>query len=1592
MGNGTSPDLATPDYRTKPKTRLRNPVVNAISLVSKGANLKSFFLFKSATSPIDYDGFQIDENGDVLGTPNDSDFSKVLPLLKGGPKEDLWKAAYCIVAVPGEEDAQRDVWEAPEIQEAAHNYLKKSRLINFEHQDFDSVGDLVQSAIAPCDMKIGGEFIPEGTWYIAIEPHPEMKKMIEEGDITGVSVQGSSRREPFDGLMTDVAKGTSAAQASQTGAGEFASAVPPRPVTQVAPMNAADKDMMEIPEGTEGPGITKLQHILGIEETGIFDEATLAAVSEWMANKGVPGRPTLATVKLILTEGDKSVEAAQAQPAPETTTEAMAPAEKSASQEEEASTEEAVSIWKAKGAIYHYVGDSSKTPLWVREVTKKGVVVEFPAGSEEEAETTDVSLDELVKCDNPDSHYGQLVKDYPSAMRAVQSAPVDPPYNPATDDASFSNFNTDGVGSTPESTGTQPSEVGPDSTPDDLKVVIARALENGNALLGQHLSSAYQINSVQDLQNYTFTQDEIWGMVSRFVLGRQETPPSDSMYMQPARRTDRSVYGEGAGFSVQKSDKLSKASIYDIQTPSNTLPDKDGNLVGSGAIVKLSGGKLAQVSSVDVEAGKLTVRALPITGDHTTQTVDAKSVVVGEVDPANHGGATKFDYKISKSDFKIGDLVEYKGIVGDVTAVGEDTVTMSHATKANKEVSKEVPKADVKPIGKLSKANKPGGSMGGQHPAKYGKLRFIVRSFGKWAGGKQRICVARMRSEHPEVFKGNENAGCAWLKDQWMGTTKWRNGRRGDLGKLLKGDSEFAAAYNEELLKGAEDLFKASTRYPLQDGFVLRELTSDDIDALIEIEKASSSLPWSDNLFKSEVAREGGHKIGVELDGKLVGFGFGAQDNDSWHVMNLAVMPEVRKSGVGSRLLAELVEAGELAGANEHLLAVRASNEAAINMYKSFGFGQIDVSQNYYDDNNEDAVVMSRAAGISPVDSLFVDMCEDMGLDANEILSQMDSADAFELYLDDLLHDTTDEVESQVEEAELTKQFVEIAKSVSTTEDKVSLIRGLIEDNSDSPERVANDKDFNSAMTALQIGLADAVATDDLEKQERDLDLVMSDFTNWLNKFTEAGHSVDLSGTDEKGEASLEKKLTPQLKKRLNMTEPVKLSKRFEKSADETMCKACGAHAMVKGDVEGLCKACKAKGMAKGDGGSLKGATVTSPDGKKWIVLGQNGDNLSLRSGADTATMAVSEVKVTRQPMGKSYTVADILGAPEGEAEKAMPPALAAAAAKRKRLMGGGEHEAPEAAEIPPHTHTVEGDVTGLPVAAEVEEEEESEAPEAPEAPEGMEEMPKSAAPEMPAAAPEAPAPAPQPEGGDNPVARLLALARKRKQQAAAAPEMAKTEEVAKAAPLNVAKLERLRETKDFLESVLNFDSEATAAAVEAEDATGDAEATNTEAPVAEAAVGEEVNNVENTDNVEKDVDASNTEDMEVKMSDSEITMSQVVEAVNGLGDEVDTILTRLEEFSALGSKLDHIGDLAKSLDASERIDSLEQAVERLAETVGLLNSTAEAVEEIAKRLTSLEDQPGSSTAVAVDTNKEVIAKSAPEEPVLFQRAYGSIF
>ena len=91
---------------------------------------------------------------------------------------------------------------------------------------------------------------------------------------------------------------------------------------------------------------------------------------------------------------------------------------------------------------------------------------------------------------------------------------------------------------------------------------------------------------------------------------------------------------------------------------------------------------------------------------------------------------------------------------------------------------------------------------------------------------------------------------------------------------------------------------------------------------------------------------------------EAVGFALVWRAADERHVLDLAVDPGWRRRGIGRLLLDAILEEGRAARARLVLLEARASNGAAVALYRSAGFFVTDVRRAYYSDNGEDAVVM----------------------------------------------------------------------------------------------------------------------------------------------------------------------------------------------------------------------------------------------------------------------------------------------------------------------------------------------------------------------------------------------------------------------------------------------------------------------------------------------------------------------------------------------------------------------------------------------------------------------------------------------------------
>jgi [ribosomal protein S18]-alanine N-acetyltransferase len=139
----------------------------------------------------------------------------------------------------------------------------------------------------------------------------------------------------------------------------------------------------------------------------------------------------------------------------------------------------------------------------------------------------------------------------------------------------------------------------------------------------------------------------------------------------------------------------------------------------------------------------------------------------------------------------------------------------------------------------------------------------------------------------------------------------------------------------------------------------IRRLTYADLPQVIAIERRAFPTPWSLAMFVLELSKPSGICLAARREGRLAGYLVCSRYDTVWHIMNVAVDPDERRTGVATGLLSALLERVDDEGAR-YTLEVRESNLAAIALYERFGFRKAGMRRRYYQDNGEDALIMWR--------------------------------------------------------------------------------------------------------------------------------------------------------------------------------------------------------------------------------------------------------------------------------------------------------------------------------------------------------------------------------------------------------------------------------------------------------------------------------------------------------------------------------------------------------------------------------------------------------------------------------------------------------
>ena len=140
---------------------------------------------------------------------------------------------------------------------------------------------------------------------------------------------------------------------------------------------------------------------------------------------------------------------------------------------------------------------------------------------------------------------------------------------------------------------------------------------------------------------------------------------------------------------------------------------------------------------------------------------------------------------------------------------------------------------------------------------------------------------------------------------------------------------------------------------------VCRPMQLTDIPAVVMIERAVQSHPWTEKLFVEGL--QSGHLSTVLTDhNQVIGFCILQKVLDEANLLLMAIAPQQQGKGLGSQLLnASLAALGDKTSVV--FLEVRESNMAAQRLYEKAGFSQIDLRKNYYPtaSGKEHAVIMA---------------------------------------------------------------------------------------------------------------------------------------------------------------------------------------------------------------------------------------------------------------------------------------------------------------------------------------------------------------------------------------------------------------------------------------------------------------------------------------------------------------------------------------------------------------------------------------------------------------------------------------------------------
>lgn len=152
---------------------------------------------------------------------------------------------------------------------------------------------------------------------------------------------------------------------------------------------------------------------------------------------------------------------------------------------------------------------------------------------------------------------------------------------------------------------------------------------------------------------------------------------------------------------------------------------------------------------------------------------------------------------------------------------------------------------------------------------------------------------------------------------------------------------------------------------PLTPQILWRPMTVDDLLTIAALEARIHAAPWTEGNFRDALGAGYSMRVGVRY-GRIVAYGVLMLGPGEAQLLNLSVIPEARRAGLGRTLLARFLDDAWRLSAEQIFLEVRIGNVAAVSLYEAAGFVPVARRVGYYPPTaqaapREDALVMRCA-------------------------------------------------------------------------------------------------------------------------------------------------------------------------------------------------------------------------------------------------------------------------------------------------------------------------------------------------------------------------------------------------------------------------------------------------------------------------------------------------------------------------------------------------------------------------------------------------------------------------------------------------------